>query len=202
MATVSIKDNRPVAWVKVIPRDEVEPHHNRSRWRRLTPTIAIAVALLAVVLYGILRPAPDDNRSRAIAFDLPLLSGDGSLSTGDLEGRVVVLNFWASWCAPCRREMPMFERVWRDYRERDVTIVGVDVRDIPADAQAFLEKYDITYPIVRDEDEVLVDRLKADPLPQTFFIAGNGRLHGDQILGEASEEELRARLDAILDSQA
>jgi thiol-disulfide isomerase/thioredoxin len=201
VATASIRDNCPVAWVKMIPRDEVEQHHNRSRWRRLTPTLAIAGALLAVVLYGFLRPAPEENRSRAVAFDLPLLSGDGSLATGDLEGHVVVLNFWASWCAPCRREMPMFERVWRDYRGRNVTIVGVDVRDIPTDARSFVEKYDITYPIVRDEDEVLVDRLSADPLPQTFFIAADGRLDGDQILGEASEEQLRARLDDLLESE-
>ena len=182
----------------MVPRDELERHHNGSKWRRFLPTIAIAVALLSVVVYGLLRPAPEETRSRAIAFDLPMLTGGGSLASGDLEGRVVVLNFWASWCAPCRREMPMFERVWRDYRDRGVTIVGVDVRDLPVDARSFVEKFNITYPIVRDEEEVLVARLNADPLPQTFFIGRDGKLAGDQILGETSEEDLTARLDELL----
>lgn len=186
----------------MVPRDELEEHHNRSRWRRFLPTIAIAVALLSVLVYGFLRPAPEETESRAIAFDLPLLTGNGSLASGDLEGRVVVLNFWASWCAPCRNEMPIFERVWREYKDRGVTIVGVDVRDLPADARAFLEEFNITYPIVRDEDEVLVSRLKADPLPQTFFIGRDGLLDGDQILGEMNEDELTTRLDTLLEGGA
>lgn len=185
----------------MVPRDEVEVHHNRSRWRRFLPTLAIVGVLLAAVAYGFVRPAPE-TESRAIAFDLPLLSEEGTLASGDLENRVVVLNFWASWCTPCRREMPMLERVWEEYEDRGVTIVGVDVRDVPSDARAFLTRLDISYPVVRDEEEVLVERLRVDPLPQTFFIGRDGMLNGDEILGEVTEEELTARLDELLGDEA
>lgn len=95
--------------------------------------------------------------------------------------------------------MPVLERTWRAYRDRGVTIVGIDVRDAPPDARAFVDKYNITYPIVRDEREVLVERLSADPLPQTFFIGRDGRLAGDEVLGEINAEELTARLDDLLE---
>jgi thiol-disulfide isomerase/thioredoxin len=184
----------------MVPLDELNEHHNRSRWRRFLPTIAVAVLLLIALVYGLVRPAPKDPaRTQPIVWDLPLLNGEGSLASGDLEGRVVVLNFWASWCAPCRREMPVLERTWRAYRDRGVTIVGIDVRDAPRDARAFVDKYNITYPIVRDEREVLVERLSADPLPQTFFLGRDGRLAGDEVLGEINAEELTARLDDLLE---
>jgi thiol-disulfide isomerase/thioredoxin len=196
----SIKDNRPVAWVKMMPRAETEEHHNRSKLRRFLPTLVVGGALLAVVAYGLIRPAPEETKSTVIAFDLPKLTGGGTLSSSDLEGRVVVLNFWASWCAPCRHEMPTLQRVWRDYRDRGVTIVGIDVRDVAEDARSFARELGITYPIVRDEEEVLVRRLRADPLPQTFFIGRDGRLVGDQILGEMSRDQLTARLEELLGS--
>jgi cytochrome c biogenesis protein CcmG, thiol:disulfide interchange protein DsbE len=200
LSPVSINDNRPVAWVKMVPVDELEEHHNHSKWRRYLPTIAIAVLILAAVVYGLFRPAPEDAaRARPIAFDLPLLTGGGSLSSDDLEGRIVVLNFWASWCAPCTREMPMLERTWQKYSDRGVTIVGIDVRDAPPDARAFVNEFDITYPIVRDEEEILVQRLGADPLPQTFFVGRDGHLVGNEVLGEMTEEELTARLDGLLE---
>ena len=181
--------------------DEVETH-NRSRVRRFLPTIVVGSALIAVAVYGIVRPAPKDTGTNALAFDLPELIGNGTVSSGDLEGRVVVLNFWASWCAPCRREMPALEHVWQDFRDRGVTIVGVDVRDVPSDARAFAAEVGVTYPLVRDEDEVLVDRLHAVNLPQTFFLGRDGRLAGDQILGETTTGELSARLEQLLEEGA
>jgi cytochrome c biogenesis protein CcmG/thiol:disulfide interchange protein DsbE len=184
----------------MVPVDELEEHHNYSRWRRYLPTIAIAILILAAVVYGLFRPAPKDAaRARPITFDLPLLTGGGSLSSEDLKGRIVVLNFWASWCAPCTREMPLLERTWQKYRDRGVTIVGIDVRDAPSDARAFVNELDITYPIVRDEEEILVQRLGADPLPQTFFVGRDGHLVGNEVLGEMTEEELTARLDGLLE---
>jgi hypothetical protein len=73
------------------------------------------------------------------------------------------------------------------------------VRDAPSDARAFVNEFDITYPIVRDEEEILVQRLGADPLPQTFFVGRDGLLVGNEVLGEMTEEELTARLDGLLE---
>jgi peroxiredoxin len=150
-----------------------------------------AKGLVAQVKAGETPPAP--------RLELPRLDGGGTVSLGDLRGKkAVVLNFWASWCDPCRREMPLFERVWRGYKDRGVVILGVDVRDAPRSAREFVSDFGITYPIVRDEEARLAERLGVDPLPQTFFVDHRGRLAGDQVLGEITRAELERRIDALL----
>jgi cytochrome c biogenesis protein CcmG/thiol:disulfide interchange protein DsbE len=188
----------------MVPSDELDGAHNRSRSRRFLPVIIVGAGLVAVVVYSILRPAPEDGavEGRQISFELPRLDGSGSVASADLRGTPVVLNFWASWCAPCTREMPMFERVHKRVGN-DIAIIGVDVRDVPQEAKDFVEEYGITYEIVRDPDadfaaQIGIDPLH-DPLPQTFFLDAGGRLSGDQILGEVSEEQLVDRIEQLVD---
>ena len=159
------------------------------------------VFLIAVVVYGLLRPAPDGATApgRLVEFDLPRLNGPGTVAVSDLAGRPVILNFWASWCIPCRREMPLFERMHQRFSE-EITIIGIDVRDAPINAKEFVEEFDITYEILRDPKAELAGRLNVDPLPQTFFVDAEGRLNGDPVLGEISEEELLTRIDELRES--
>lgn len=89
---------------------------------------------LVLVIDG---PAPD--------FTLPLFEG-GEIILSDLQGQVVVINFWASWCIPCRDEAPFLEQVWRKYRDQGVVFLGVDYLDTNKEAQAFLEEFGVTYP--------------------------------------------------------
>lgn len=183
----------------MVPRDELNEHHNRSKLHRLAPAGIVAIGLVGVVVYGLLRPAPEKAARADPEFELPLLSGDGAMSDDDLEGQVVVLNFWASWCDPCRREMPIFERVAREYELRDVSIVGVAWHDDPEAARAFARKYGITYPIVRDKDGALGTQLGVNGLPQTFFLDRTGALRGAPILGEMTRAELVARIDEVVE---
>jgi cytochrome c biogenesis protein CcmG/thiol:disulfide interchange protein DsbE len=182
----------------MVPRDELDEHHNRSKLRRLAPVAVVAIGLVGVLVYGLLRPAPEEAARADPEFELPLLSGEGMLSDDDLEGRVVVLNFWASWCHPCRQEMPMFERVAREYQARNVTFIGVTWRDVPEAARAFVRKYGITYRIVHDDARVLGKQLGVNGLPQTFFLDRTGALRGDPILGEMTRAELVAQIDELL----
>ncbi|HET7481426.1 MAG TPA: TlpA disulfide reductase family protein [Actinomycetota bacterium] len=174
---------------------------NRKRTRRV---VAFLPALLLVGLlgYGALRPAAEPDRD-AVTFSLPRLDGDGTLSSEDLTGTPVVLNFWASWCQPCKEEMPAFERVWKRYQGR-IEIVGVNVRDSEIAARRFAEKVGVTYPLVVDAQEDLANSLHVVGLPQTFFLDGDLRVTGghagDRQLGAISEEDLTARIEDLLGS--
>jgi cytochrome c biogenesis protein CcmG/thiol:disulfide interchange protein DsbE len=183
----------------MVPRDELNEHHNRSKLRRLAPAAVVAIGLVGVLVYGLLRPAPEEAARADPEFELPLLSGEGMLSDEDLEGQVVVLNFWASWCHPCRQEMPMFERVAREYQARNVTFIGVTWRDVPEAARAFVRKYGITYRIVHDDARVLGKQLDVTGLPQTFFLDRTGAVSGSRVLGEMTRAELVARIDEVVE---
>src|SRR6266480_359724 len=112
--------------------------------RRVLSPIPIAVivcvaALVALLAYGLSANEPDRSIDRAVAkgerkpapaLDLPRLSGPGRVTLAQLRGRVVVLNFWASWCVPCRKESPLLERWQRRISRRNATVLGVDLLDV------------------------------------------------------------------------
>jgi cytochrome c biogenesis protein CcmG, thiol:disulfide interchange protein DsbE len=159
--------------------------------RSLTIVVALVVgALLALLTYGLLqkqggsfagfavntvgkvaeirvRPAPD--------FGLRLFDGR-SFRLSEQRGRVVLVNFWASWCPPCHDEAPVLESAWRAYRDRGVVLVGVDVWDSEADARAFLRQYGVTYPNGPDgSGEILIDS-GVTGIPETYFVDREGQL--------------------------
>jgi cytochrome c biogenesis protein CcmG, thiol:disulfide interchange protein DsbE len=166
--------------------------------------IAGGVAAAVLVTYLVLRPAPDSPTPAAPPeFELERLRSDRTLSSADLKGTPVVLNLWASWCDPCRREMPLLEEISKRY-EDEVLVLGVDVRDAPRNAIAFVKEVGVTYPIVRDPDLVLTEPLTGEPepgLPQTFFIDDRWRFARDPVLGELGEEELVEGIEAMIGAE-
>jgi cytochrome c biogenesis protein CcmG, thiol:disulfide interchange protein DsbE len=158
--------------------------------RRLFAPIPIAVlcvvvALVALLAYGLASNEPDrgveealgaGGREPAPAVDLPRLDGDGSGSLGDYRGRVVVLNFWASWCEPCRAESPLLQRWHERLAKRGATVLGVDVQDISDDALAFVDEYGLTYPMLRDGPGEIRDEYGILGLPETFVVDRRGRV--------------------------
>ena len=125
----------------------------------------------------------------------------GSFSLADHRGEVVVLNVWASWCAPCRAEAATLESLWTDLQGKGVQFVGLDTRDTEAAATAYVEKYGITYPNVIDTDGQLQllfgDSLPPQAIPSTVVIDPQGRVAG-RILGRASESSLRGLIEPLL----
>ena len=95
-----------------------------------------------------------------------------------LRGHAVVLNFWASWCIPCRAEAPQLESVWREFRPTRLVVVGVDTQDLVTPARTFLTQYRLTFPAVRDPDGAVARRFGATGVPETFFISAAGRILG------------------------
>ena len=127
---------------------------------------------------------------------LALLGAPGSLKLSSLKGKVVVVNFWASWCEPCKSEAPRFQAAHQRYGDR-VEFVGVDTADYSADAGRFLDRYGVTYPNVRDPDRSVLGRYGGLPIPRTFVIAPNWRVTG-YIFGEARAEELDSAIQKAL----
>lgn len=134
------------------------------------------------------RPAAD--------FTLPLFDG-GELTLSSLKGQPVVINFWASWCPPCREEAPVLERVWRLYEERGVTFIGVDIQDTEEDARAFIREFDITYPNGRDLKGRITIDYGVGGIPVTFFIDREG-LIASRWVGSLNEDLLVARIVELL----
>ena len=133
--------------------------------------------------------------SAAKDFELTLFDGQ-RLRLSDLEGKVVVLNFWASWCGPCREEMPAFELTWREYRDRGVVFLGVAVADFEEEARAFANFVGVTYPVGLDATgEIALDYFPDRIiLPTTYFIDREGKLQR-KIDGLVNQPVLRIFLD-------
>jgi peroxiredoxin len=158
--------------------------------RRVLSPIPIAVivavaALVGLLGYGLSANEPDRTIERSIAkgerkdapdFDLPRLSGDGRGSLASYRGKVVVLNFWASWCVPCRKESPLLERWHREIAGRGGTVLGVDVLDVSSDAAAFVREYHLTYPMLRDKGGDTLGDFGVIAYPETFVIDRQGRI--------------------------
>jgi cytochrome c biogenesis protein CcmG/thiol:disulfide interchange protein DsbE len=140
----------------------------------------------------------DERITRAPNFDLARLNGSGKLSLASLRGKVVVLNFWASDCLPCKQEMPRLQAAARRYAA-STTFVGIDVVDFKGPARAFLKRYGATYPVVFDPDGVTVGPYGVGQgTPQTFFVDRRGRLIPPHVLGPVTDESLAAGISRAL----
>jgi cytochrome c biogenesis protein CcmG/thiol:disulfide interchange protein DsbE len=169
--------------------------------------IAIDAALLVIVLLLLVRRAMPQAAAAlglgragaaAPAFTLASLDGD-SLSLADLRGRVVLVNFWATWCKPCRTEMPGFERVYRERAADGFTIVGI-ATDTWAGGRIgdFAAGLGITYPILLADERVEQDYGGVRAIPQSFLIDRRGRIH-HRVTGYMPESVLRSAVDRLLE---
>jgi peroxiredoxin len=150
-----------------------------------------AVGVLASMLVWHLthQTPPPKVGAHAPAFSLPRLDGSGGVSLSSLRGKTVVLNFFASWCCPCKSEAPKLESFWRRYRSDGVVVLGVDSGDTRSSARSFLSAHGVTYPIVFDPGEKLAYGPYALPgLPVTYVLNHQGRIVGTPVLGAVSDE--------------
>ncbi|MBV9214461.1 MAG: TlpA family protein disulfide reductase [Actinobacteria bacterium] len=172
--------------------------------------IASTAALVALLAYGVVQNEPNRSideavasgqRPNAPALELPRLDAPGRLSLASLRGRVVVLNFWASWCIPCRQESPLLERWQHRIAAAGGTILGVDVLDLTTDARAFVHRYRLTYPMVRDGPGRRLAAFGVLGYPETLLIDRRGHVAATN-RGPVTESYLQRALLPLLREHA
>ena len=190
--------------------EQIGESSGRSRLHRRLTIILPAAIIIGLIAYGLARPAPNEGTSSLPAFDLPLVREEGSFTNERLEGRPAVVNFWASWCIPCREEAPLLEQAWKRYRDEGIQFVGVAVLDSREGAAEFIEETGITYPNVLDLEQDLAADLDVFGLPHTFFVDSDGNLAREageaigergelNVLGPITERELTEQIERLLD---
>jgi cytochrome c biogenesis protein CcmG, thiol:disulfide interchange protein DsbE len=172
--------------------------------------ILVVAALVALLAYGLSANEPDRKIDRAVArgertdtpkLELSLLSGSGKASLADYRGKVVVLNFWASWCDPCRTESPLLERWHSRIKPSGGTVLGVDILDVTSDARDFVRKYGLTYPMLRDGSGHSQGEFGVGGLPETFVLDRRGRIAATR-RGPVDERFLREQVLPLLRERA
>jgi cytochrome c biogenesis protein CcmG/thiol:disulfide interchange protein DsbE len=173
----------------------------------------MVVALLALLVWkvakgddgGAAAALAKGERPAAPAFALPRLDADGELSLASLRGKAVVVNFWASWCLPCKDEAPFLQRTYQENKERGLVVLGIDAQDFRQDARRFLKRFGLTYPVVYDGKGSTLRAWGVIGFPETFFVDRKGRLVGERITGgvdiERNREAFRRGVELALGGQ-
>lgn len=130
----------------------------------------------------------------APAFTLSRIDAvGGELSLASLKGKPVVVNFWASWCIPCKDEAPALQETYEKHRAQGLVVLGIDVQDFRQDARRFMKRFGMTYPVVYDGSGSTLGKWGVTGFPETFFINREGRLVGERIQGGIDTERNRDR---------
>jgi len=180
----------------------VTPAINETNRRQIKSFYIIAafvvlVAFLGLLGWGLVKAQKSPITSGA-APDFTLTSFDGkTLTLSKLQGKVVVVNFWASWCPPCRVEAPYLEQTWRKYKDRGVVFIGVDYVDTEPNALTYLKEFDITYFNGPDLGTRISQSYNIKGVPETYYVARNGEVRGNTI-GPLIPPQLDQKIDELL----
>ena len=174
----------------------------KMRRRHIFRTIVLAILLVAVIfalvtnlnkdkeIYNVGDKAPD--------FELAQINKNNELEKirlSELEGKGVMLNFWATYCKPCEEEMPYMESLYPEY-EDDVEIVAVNLDTSELVIHQFIDKYDLSFPVVHDNSSDVMDLYKVGPIPSTFFINPDGEIV-EKVAGALTLERLESYFKEI-----
>ena len=174
------------------------------RARRGAAAVAVAAATLALAACAggaIAQSTPASNGQSFVSGEPGTTLDGAKLSLSRFHGHVLVLNFWGSWCTPCRAEAPRLASLARAFSPSDVTFLGVDIRDTPASAEAFQRNFKITYPSLNDPGgEVALDFRNTVPpagIPTTLVISRSGRIAA-RVIGEVTYSGLHGLISKTL----
>jgi cytochrome c biogenesis protein CcmG/thiol:disulfide interchange protein DsbE len=180
------------------------------RFRASWAVILAAALLVGLLAYGVASRRADTSIDEAInkgqRVDAPtarlkLLGHSGESSLADYKGKVVVLNFWASWCKPCTEELPLLEKTHRSISGQNALVLGANYQDVSDNALGFVRRFKLTYPSLRDRDGEFADRYGSRAFPETFVIDRRGKIAA-QRRGPVDQKWLNATLPPLLREKA
>lgn len=167
------------------------------RWLATLLVYGGVIALLSLLGWGLMQVNSGQVDS-GLAPDFTLTSFEGeTITLSELRGQPVIVNFWASWCPPCREEAPYLEASWRKYKDQGVVFIGVDYADTESKALAYIEEFDITYFNGPDIGTRISQAYRMDGVPETYFVAKNGELRGVHI-GPLQPPQLDEKIEELL----
>jgi cytochrome c biogenesis protein CcmG/thiol:disulfide interchange protein DsbE len=182
--------------------ETVEASQEKPAHRELSLTWmaagVIALIVLGLLGYGLLANPTEPPQAGNPAPDFQLTALDGSsMNLGNQQGRVVVVNFFASWCDPCRQEAVALEQTWRDYQDQGVQFFGIAYKDADAKAQAFLDEFDVSYPSTVERNNRTARAYGLTGVPETFVIDQQGLLVR-HFLGPITQAQLSQEINQLL----
>jgi cytochrome c biogenesis protein CcmG, thiol:disulfide interchange protein DsbE len=171
--------------------------------------IVATAALIALLGYGLATNGTDDSIDKAIAdgkrptapsLTLPRLDGGGKGTLTDYRGKVVLVNYWASWCPPCRTEAPLLERWHQKMTKAGGTVLGIDVLDTTDDALSFARQKGLTYPMLKDGDGKTQGKFGISGYPESFVIDRDGKIAAVQ-RGAVNDKFMREKVQPLLEAK-
>jgi peroxiredoxin len=130
-------------------------------------------------------------------FTLDMLDGPET-TLSDLRGQVVLINFWATWCPPCRAEMPAIQEVYDRYRDQGFVVLAVDLREGDAQVKGFIEQMELTFPILMDRDGDVSERYRIRSIPTTYFVDRSGVIQDVVIGGPMPRALIESKVTALM----
>ncbi|MCM3396588.1 thiol-disulfide oxidoreductase ResA [Oceanobacillus profundus] len=184
--------------------DQMKSNKQKKKRNRFIFRTAILAVLVAAVVFALVSHLKEDNGGykvgdKAPDFKLQQISQNHdaeAIQLSDLEGKGVMLNFWATWCKPCKEEMPYMQELYPEYKDKGIEIVAVSLDGTELVVDRFIDDYGLTFPILHDKTSEVRDLYKVVPLPSTFFINPDGEIQ-EVVNGALSLESLEGYLQEI-----
>jgi len=194
---ISLRNNFMIEQLESIAQPIGTPKVRRLGQDGQVIAFALVILLLGLLAFGLVK-ANTGPREKGMAPDFTITGFDGrTAKLSELHGQVVIVNFWASWCPPCRDEAAYLEQTWRKYQDQGVVFIGVDWVDTNKEALAYIKEFDITYINGPDTGTRIADAYRIKGVPETFFVAKNGELRGVKI-GPLQSPELDEKIEELL----
>lgn len=130
-------------------------------------------------------------------FTLKDINGNNDIKLSSLKGKAVIINFWATWCYPCREEIPDLEKSYKENKDKGLVILGINIKEDNSKVSKFVKDYKITYPVLLDIDGTVSDAYRVFGIPTSFFIDRNG-LVKDSFIGMLTKADIDKKLERIL----